>query len=41
MNISTTLLEIFCEFMLHSRAIFKFMTGPDGTGQVDLKAWIS
>ena len=26
--------------MLHSEIIFKSMTGPDDTGQVDLQAWM-
>ena len=35
---STTLFQIFCELMHYSKIIFKSMTGPDDTGQVDLQA---
>ena len=34
----TSLLQIFCKFMLYSEVIFQNVTGPDGTGQVDLQA---
>ena len=37
-TLSTTFIETFCEFMLHSKVIFKSMTGPDDTGHVDLKS---
>ena len=37
-TLSATLLQIFWEFMLHSKVIFESMTGPDDTGQVDLQA---
>ena len=30
-TLSTSLLQIFCESMLHSKVIFKNMTGPDDT----------
>ena len=33
--LSTTLLQLFCKLMLHLKVIFKSMTGPDDTGQVD------
>ena len=36
-SLSTTLLQILCEFMPHSKVIFKSMAGPDKTGQVDLQ----
>ena len=35
---STTLFQIFFEFMHYSKIIFQSMTGPDDTGQVDLQA---
>ena len=34
--LSTTLIQIVCELMLHS-VIFKRMTGPEDTGEVDLQ----
>ena len=34
--LSTTLLQIVSKLMSHSKVIFKSMTGPDDTGQVDL-----
>ena len=39
-TLSTTLLQIFCKVMLHSKIIFKSMSGPDDIGQVDLQAWM-
>ena len=36
--LSTTLLQIVCKFLRHSEFIFKSMTGPDDTRQVDLQA---
>ena len=39
-QLSITLLQIFCKFMLLSKVIFKSMTGPDDDGQANLKAWI-
>ena len=33
----TTLLQIFCEFMLHSKVILKSKTSPDDSYQVDLQ----
>ena len=32
-----TLLQIFCKFKLHSKVIFKNVTGPDDTGLTDPK----
>ena len=34
----TTLIPIFCIFILHLKVIFKSVTGAEDTGQVDLKA---
>ena len=34
-TLSTTLLQICCEFILHSKVIFKSLTSPDNTGQAD------
>ena len=30
-TLSTTLLSMFCEFMLHFKVIFQSLTGPDDT----------
>ena len=37
-TLSTTLLQIFCKFVLRFKNIFKRMLGPDNNGQVDLQA---
>ena len=37
-TLSTTLLQIFCEFMLHSKVIFESMADTDDTNQVNLQA---
>ena len=37
-TLPTTFLQIFCKFILHFKVIFKSMTGPDDTSQVDLHA---
>ena len=37
-SLSTTLLQIFCKFLSHSKVIFKSLAGPDDTGHVNLKA---
>ena len=37
-TLSTTLVQIFCKFMLRSKVIFKSLTGSDDIGQVDLQA---
>ena len=36
----TTLLQIFCEFMIYSKVILKSIKGPDVTCQGDLQAWM-
>ena len=38
---STTLLQIYCEFMIYSKVIFKSVKGPDGTYQGNLHAWMN
>ena len=37
---STTFLQMFWEFLLHSKGIFKSMTGPDDICLVDPMAWM-
>ena len=37
-TLSTTLLQIVLELMLHSKIIFRSMTGPDDIGHVDPQA---
>ena len=37
-SLSTTVHQIFCKFMLHSKVFFKSITVPDGACQVDFKA---
>ena len=34
-SLCTNLLQIFCPFMLRSKVIFQWLTGPDDTGQID------
>ena len=33
--LSTTFLQMFCKLMLNFKVIFKSMTAPDNSGQVD------
>ena len=40
-TLSTTLLQIFCKFTLHSKVIFKSMKGPEDTVLVNIKAKMS
>ena len=37
-TLSTTLLPKICELMFRSKVIFRSMTGPDDTRQIDLQA---
>ena len=38
LKLYTTLLELDCVVMLHSKVIFNSMTGPDDTFHIDLQA---
>ena len=39
-TLSTSVLQIFFKLKLYSEVIFKSMTGPDNTHEIDLLAWM-